>query len=97
MFKLFKLKGKPNSCERNEMEKSLTHLRQCSEWGNHVLVDTFRKLKGKLPTNNRKRAIEQWSSVLLHNFRTETVGRNQVKSYFEWVVANEKNDSSNDI
>ena len=44
------------SKEKSEYEKALTHLRQCSEWGNNILTGTFRRLKTKLPTDNLKRA-----------------------------------------
>ena len=46
--KLVKLKENTNNNDENknddEHEKSLTHLRQCSEWGNNVLVSVFRRL-----------------------------------------------------
>lgn len=63
-------------------DQSLTHLRQCSEWGNNVLTGVFRRLKTKLPTENIHRGYIMWCSILLHNWRTETVGRNQIKTYF---------------
>ena len=33
---------------RSNYDQQLTHLRQCSEWGNNVLTGTFRILKGRL-------------------------------------------------
>jgi hypothetical protein len=67
----------------SKYDQQLTHLRQCSEWGNHVLTGTFRVLLKKLPTDNVRRAKIQWSCIFLHNWRTETVGRNQIQTYFE--------------
>ena len=26
-----------------------------------------------------------WACILLHNYRTETMGRNQIRSYFEYL------------
>ena len=85
--KLVKLKEAPTgdeeiAQEKSDYEKSLTHLRQCSEWGNNVLTGVFRRLRTKLPTDNVKRATIQWCCILLHNWRTETCDRNQIKTYF---------------
>ena len=66
-------------------DQALTHLRQCSEWGNNVLTGVFRRLKCKLPTDNVHRALIMWSTILLHNWRTETVGRNQIQTYLNYV------------
>jgi hypothetical protein len=71
---------------RDGYDQSLTHLRQCSEWGNEILFGCWRRLKTKLPTNNTARARLQWCCILLHNFRTEKVGRNQIRTYFEEVI-----------
>ena len=73
---------------RSEYDAQLTHLRQCSEWGNNTLTGVFRRLRTKLPTNNIKRAKIMWSCIFLHNFRTETVGRNQIKTYFNYINDN---------
>jgi len=75
---------------KTDEEKALTHLRQGSEWGNHTLTGCFRRLKNRLPTNNDSRAILQWSCILLHNFRTETCDRNQIKTYFEYINKEEE-------
>ena len=77
---------------KSDEEKALTHLRQGSEWGNNTLVGCFRRLKNRLPTNNDARAILQWSCILLHNFRTETCDRNQIKTYFEYINKEEEED-----
>jgi hypothetical protein len=76
---------------KTDEEKALTHLRQGSEWGNHTL-GCFRRLKNRLPTDNDARAILQWSCILLHNFRTETCDRNQIKTYFEYINMEEEED-----
>ena len=65
---------------RSTYDQSLTHLRQCSEWGNNVLTGVFRRLRGWLPVDNVHRAYIMWACVLLHNWRTETVGRNQIRT-----------------
>ena len=67
-------------------DQSLTHLRQCSEWGNNILTGVFRRLRTNLPTDNVRRAYIMWSCILLHNWRTETVGRNQIQTYFDEIV-----------
>ena len=87
-----KLKGKivklketnlENGDERTDKDKALTHIRQCAEWDNNVLTESFRRLRVKIPTSNLKRALLQWPCLLLHNWRTETCSRNQIKTYFE--------------
>ena len=65
---------------RSTYDMSLTHLRQCSEWGNNLLTGTFCHLKLQLPTDNDTRALLLWSCILLNNFRTETVNRNQIRT-----------------
>ena len=76
--------------EQTEYDKQLTHLRQASEWGNNVLVGTFRRLKRKLPTDNKKRALLMWAWILLTNWRTETVEQNQIKTYFNNISCEEQ-------
>ena len=83
MNKLVKTKEEFREGElRSNYDQQLTHLRQCSEWGNQVLTGTFRILKGRLPTDNVKRAKILWACIYLHNWRTETVARNQITTYF---------------
>ena len=73
------------SGEKSEHDKSLTHLRQCSEWGNNDWTKVFRRLKMKLPTDNVTRARLLWCCVFLHNYRVNTIGRSQIKSYFNYI------------
>jgi len=75
---------------KSERDMALTHLRQCSEWSNQVLVGVFRHLKAKLETDNISRAQLLWACILLHNFRTETVQRNQIRTYFEKINCDEE-------
>ena len=42
---------------------------------------------GTIPTDNVRCALIQWSCILLHNWRTETEGQNQIKTYFNNIVA----------
>ena len=86
--KLVKLKGDNQGFAETSYEMSLTHLRQSSEWGNGVLVNSWRSLKAPLPTDNTKRALLMWSCVLMHNYRTETCDRNQIKTYFDMINEN---------
>ena len=86
--KLVKLKGENEGFAEMSYEKSLTHLRQASEWGNGMLVNAWRRLKAPLPTNNKKRAPLMWSCILMHNFRTETCERNQILTYFDNIIKN---------
>ena len=65
--------------DKSKYEKQLRHLHQYSEWGNQVLVGTFRRLKTCLPTCNVRRATIMWCAILLHNWRTEKYDRNQIK------------------
>ena len=81
--KLLKLKGDNEGFAETPYEMALTHLRQSSEWGNGVLVNAWRRLRAPLPTDNTKRALLMWSCVLMHNYRTETCDRNQIKTYFD--------------
>mmetsp|Transcript_29729 Transcript_29729/g.28588 ORF Transcript_29729/g.28588 Transcript_29729/m.28588 type:complete len:247 (-) Transcript_29729:15-755(-) len=67
---------------RSEEARALTHIRQYSEWGNNDLTGDFRRLKTQLPVDDLKRAMIQWSCILLHNERTYTCEPNQIKTYF---------------
>ena len=66
--------------------QSLTHLRQCSEWGNNILTGCWRRLRTKLPTDNVACAQIIWVCILLHNWRMETIGRNQIRTYFNDII-----------
>jgi len=47
------------------------------------LQGTFPRCKKRLPGNPFKRKLVIQSIVLVHNFRTETVGLNQIKTVFD--------------
>ena len=81
-----------DKAEINERDASLTHLRQCSEWGNQVLVGVFWHLKIKLETDNIQQAQLLWACIRLHNIRTDTVQRNQILTYFDNLCNNEHGD-----
>ena len=68
---------------------SLTYLRQCSEWGKNILTEVFRRLRSLLPADNMARALIMWSCIYLHNYRTEIIGRNQNRTYFDKLVDEE--------
>lgn len=57
-------------------------LRQASEWGMRALQDTFARLKSRLTSNKQKRQLIIYTILLLHNFRTEYVGLNQIALVF---------------
>ena len=86
--KLIKTKEeyKGDGHKRSSYDQTLTHLRQCSEWGNNILTGVFRRLRTNLPTDNIRRGYIMWTCILLHNWRTETVGRNQIRTYFDDIV-----------
>eukprot|EP00563_Minutocellus_polymorphus_P018364 CAMPEP_0197722234 /NCGR_PEP_ID=MMETSP1434-20131217/4996_1 /TAXON_ID=265543 /ORGANISM="Minutocellus polymorphus, Strain CCMP3303" /LENGTH=428 /DNA_ID=CAMNT_0043307353 /DNA_START=143 /DNA_END=1429 /DNA_ORIENTATION=+ len=64
----------------------LTHLRQPAEWSNHCVGGVYRRLMCKLPTDNVKRGYILWSCVFLTNWRTSTMHRNQIDTYFAYLV-----------
>ena len=57
-------------------------LRQASEWGMRALQGSFCRLKSRLTSNKRKRHLIILCIVLLHNYRTEFVGLNQIATVF---------------
>lgn len=57
-------------------------LRQSSEWGMRALQGSFCRLKSRMTSNKKKRHNIILSIVLLHNFRTEYVGLNQIATVF---------------
>jgi len=66
---------------RREMEIYIS-LRQASEWGMRALQGTFARLKTRLTSNRELRKTIITSIVLLHNYRTEFVGLNQIATVF---------------
>ena len=60
-----------------------TSLHQASEWGMHGLQGSFPRCKRRLPTNAAKRRLVLENIVLIHNFWTGIVGRNQIKTVFD--------------
>jgi hypothetical protein len=47
------------------------------------LQGTFPRCKKRLPSNSASRRLVIEAIVLLHNFRTEIVGYNQIKTVFD--------------
>ena len=64
------------------MHEKYISLRQASEWGMRALQGTFSRLKSRLTSDNKKRGQIILSIVLLHNFRTDFVGLNQIAAVF---------------
>jgi DDE superfamily endonuclease len=64
------------------MHERYISLRQASEWGMRALQGTFSRLKSRMTSNSKKRQKIILSIVLLHNFRTEFMGLNQIATVF---------------
>jgi hypothetical protein len=60
-----------------------TSLRQSSEWGMQALQGSFPRCKKRLPDNCKMRRWVLESIVLIHNFRTDLVGSNQISTVFD--------------
>mgnify|MGYP001105559182 CR=1 FL=1 len=58
-------------------------LRQASEWGMCGLQGSFPRIKKRLPSDSAKREKVIHTIVLVHNFRTDLVGRNQITTVFD--------------
>ena len=85
--KLVKTKDQyKKAASRSSYDMSLTHLRQCSEWGNNILTGVFIRLRSLLPTDNMARSLIVWSCIYLHDYRTEIIERNQIRTYFDNLV-----------
>jgi len=64
------------------MHNIYVSLRQSSEWGMRGLQGSFSRLKSRLTSNKTLRHKIITSIVLLHNYRTEHVGLNQIATVF---------------
>ena len=60
-----------------------TSLRQSSEWGMRALQGSFPRCKKRLPSDFRQRRLVLESIILIHNFRTDIMGCNQIKTVFD--------------
>ncbi len=49
----------------------------------HGLQGSFPRIKKRLPTHCSQRRLVVESIILIHNFRTEIVGLNQIKTVFD--------------
>jgi hypothetical protein len=58
-------------------------LRQAAEWGMRSLQGTFTRLKSHMTSERAMRERIVLCCVLLHNFRTELVGLNQIQAVFD--------------
>jgi len=56
---------------------------QASEWGMRGLQGAFPRFKKRLPGNAFKQSLVIQSIVSIHNFRTEIVGLNQIRTVFD--------------
>jgi hypothetical protein len=60
-----------------------TSLWQASEWGMRGLQGTFPRWKKRLPADHEQRRLVIEAIVLVHNYRTEMVGFNQINTVFD--------------
>jgi hypothetical protein len=56
---------------------------QASEWGMRGLQGSFPRFKKRLPGNPVKQKLVIQSIVLVHNFRSEIVELNQIRTVFD--------------
>ena len=74
----------PATCDyMRRVSNVYTSLRQSSEWGMHALQGSFPRCKKRLPGDFRQRRLVLESIILIHNFRTDIVGSNQIKTVFD--------------
>lgn len=59
-------------------------LRQSSEWGMRALQGSFSRLITRLTSDYEFRQKLLLSIILLHNFRTEEIGINQIAEVFSY-------------
>jgi hypothetical protein len=74
----------PRETRREVLRRHNTYvsLRQSSEWGMRSLQGTFTRMKSRLTSNKTKRKLILTVIILLHNFRTDVVGLNQIATVF---------------
>jgi hypothetical protein len=60
-----------------------TSLWQASEWGMRGMQGTFPCMKKRLPSDHARRRLVIEAVVLIHNFRTDYVGYNQIQTVFD--------------
>lgn len=71
--------------ERNNvvsLHKSMTSVRQASEWGNRGLKGPFARLYFPQDMDRKKRALVLSVICRLHNLRVRVVGLNQTRTVF---------------
>jgi hypothetical protein len=60
-----------------------TSLWQASEWGMRGMQGTFPCMKKRLPSDHARRRLVIEAVMLVHNFRTDYVGYNQIQTVFD--------------
>jgi hypothetical protein len=60
----------------------LTAVRQAAEWGMQTVQSMWPRITCPLPTNSLKRSEILDTVFMLHNYMTNTVGRNQTRAIF---------------
>ena len=75
-----------------ELEEHLIKSRQPGEWINRVLIQSFRRLRAGLGVYDDLNGDLMLACILLHNWRTRTSNRNQVKKFFD-ILEKEENEA----
>lgn len=72
------------TCKRNILIRNAKYvsLRQASEWGMRALQGSFGRLKARLTADRHRRHTVVKSILLLHNYRTDCMGINQIATVF---------------
>lgn len=81
--------------EYEKLEKLLIKSRQPGEWINNVLIQSFRRLRAGLGIFDDLNGDMMLVCILLHNWRTNTCNRNQVKKFFDILEKEEKEEVEN--
>lgn len=64
------------------LDNAVKRQRQAAEWGMRSIQSEFQRLKLPMSTNKAKRKLILETCIMLHNFRSEEVGLNQIRTVF---------------
>lgn len=82
--------------EQKALSFAITSLRQAAEWGMRSIQATFARLKLRLTSDKVQRYNIILSCLLLHNYRTQLMGINQISEVFSKEYQCYVNDASYD-
>jgi len=66
-----------------EQSNRYVSMRQPAEWGMRALQATYTRLKSPLTEDHNRRQLLVHSILLMHNFRTNRMGINQIRTVFD--------------